>query len=96
MKLFIEVNNYLYYIVDRFKHKTILELIFIFIFICIFFDMIYYVCILFKLNGNKNQNFILKLFCNNIKIFSFIHSILLLILCYMSFIKLKIKTTLFY
>ena len=58
--------------------------------------MIYYICNLFKLNENKNPNFLLKLFYNNIKIFSFIHSILLLILCFMSFIKLKIKTTLFY
>jgi hypothetical protein len=61
MKLFIEVNNYLYYIVDRFKHKTILELIFIFIFICIFFDLIYYISILFKLNDNKNPKFYIKI-----------------------------------
>ena len=82
-------------IVDRYKHKTLLEFIFLFNIFCIFLDMLNYIIKLIKVSNN---NFIIRILTNNknIRIISLIHSILLLILCFITFIKLKIKTTLFY
>ncbi len=94
MILFIEViyNIFYLFLEDRFKYKKILITLFILIAITNFCEFVYYILQYY----NKESDIILKFFNLTIKWIQLFHSFILLFLGFMAFVKMKIKTTIFY
>ncbi len=92
MILFIEVIFiFINFIEDRFKHKTLLSFFFIFIAITNLLELTYNI-----LKYYDEDLVLKKKIKDKLKWVSLFHTFLLLILSWMTFVKMKIKTTIFY
>ena len=85
--IFIFIN----FIEDRFKHKTLLSFFFIFIAITNLLELTYNI-----LKYYDEDLVLKKKIKDKLKWVSLFHTLLLLILSWMAFVKMKIKTTVFY
>ena len=92
MILFIEVIFiFIIFIEDRFKHKALLSFFFIFIAITNLLELTYNI-----LKYYDEDLILKKKIKDKLKWVSLFHTFFLLILSWMTFVKMKIKTTVFY